>query len=469
MKKYFALFLAVLLLFSALSVQAAPAGPGEAQESAQPTPTPAPTPKPEVESELLVQMEPAACKAALLMDAQSGEVLYALNEDEHNYPASITKVMTALLTLEAVDRGELTLETPITASSTFGYDLESGGTTQNIQAGETMTVLDLLYCVLVPSANEACNILAEAIAGDVPSFVDAMNERAQELGMENTHFANAHGLHNANHYTSAYDVALMTREALKNDTFITIVSSRSHVVPETNLHKERKLSSTNALINPIYGGGYTYPKAIGVKTGSTSAAGKCLVSAAVNRGETLICVVLGAEELKDESGTITDRQQFSESRRLLKWGFDTFQRKSLYDEKRPVREVAVELSADTTAVALKPQEPMEAMLPTDLDPADFQQDVTVYQDPVEAPVEAGQILGEMTVRNGDTTYATVKLVAAASAQRSDFLWTLRQAENFFSQLWVRVALVALVVLIVVLILRFGVFKPRKGYYRRRKR
>lgn len=466
MKKYFALLLAALLIFSVLPVQAAPA---EAQPSAQATPTPVPTPKPEAKSDILAQLEPAKCKAAILMDAQSGEVLYALNQDEHNYPASITKVMTALLTLEAVDRGELTLETPITASNTFGYDLESGGSTQNIQAGETMSVLDLLYCVLVPSANEACNILAETISGDVPSFVDAMNARAQELGMKNTHFANAHGLHNANHYTSAYDVALMTSQALKNDTFITIVSSRSHVVPETNLHKERKLSSTNALINPIYGGGYTYPKAIGVKTGTTSAAGKCLVSAAVNRGEALICVVLGAEELKDEAGTITDRQQFSESRRLLKWGFDSFARKSLFDEKRPVREVAVELSADTTAVALKPQEPMEAMLPTDLDPADFQQDVTVYQDPVEAPIEAGQILGEMTVRNGDKTYGTVKLVAAASAQRSEFLWTLKRAGDFFSQLWVRVALVALAVLIVALILRFGAFKPRKGYYRRRKR
>lgn len=469
MKKYFALLLALLLIFSVLPVQATPAMEGEVQQSAQPTPTPAPTPKPEVKSDILAQLEPAKCKAAILMDAQSGEVLYALNADEHNYPASITKVMTALLTLEAVDRGELTLETPITASGTFGYDLESGGSTQGIQAGETMTVLDLLYCVLVPSANEACNILAEALEGDVPSFVDAMNRRAQELGMKNTHFANTHGLHNANHYTSAYDVALMTREALRNDTFITIVSSRSHVVPETNLHKERKLSSTNALINPIYGGGYTYPKAIGVKTGTTSAAGKCLVSAAVDRGETLICVVLGAEELKDETGTITDRQQFSESRRLLKWGFASFERKSLFDEKRPVREVAVELSADTTAVALKPQEPLEAMLPTDMDPADFQQDVTVYQESVEAPIEAGQILGEMTVRNGDKTYGTVKLVAAASAQRSDFLWTLKRAGDFFSQLWVRVALAALVVLIVVLILRFGVFKPRKGYYRRRKR
>lgn len=462
MKKYLALFLALLLVFSALPAPAGLAAPA-LESSAEASPAPEPTPKPEVKSELLAALEPARCKAAILMDAPTGEVLYELNADEHNYPASITKVMTALLTLEAVDRGELALEGMVTASATFGYDLEAGGTTQNIKEGEQMSVLDLLYCALMPSANEACNILAEAVSGSIPAFIDLMNQRASELGMTQTHYANAHGLHNANHYTTARDIALLIQEALKHDTFITIVSSRSHVVPETNLHAQRKLTSTNALINPLYNGAYTYPKAIGVKTGSTSAAGKCLASAAVSGGETLICVILGAEEVKNEDGT-TDRYQFSESKRLLQWGFDSFSKKALIDPQRPVKEITVELSADTTAVALKPQGPLEMVLPNDLDPADFQQDITLYQDSVEAPVEAGQILGELTVRNGSRTYGTVKLVAAASAERSELLWRLKQLRDFFSQTWVKVGLVALGVLIVVCILRFGVFKPRRGYH-----
>ncbi len=462
MKKYLALILALVLALGVLapSCLAAP--------EPSPVPSPEPTPKPVVVSEILRTMEPAKAKAAILMDAETGEVLYELDSHEHNYPASITKVMTALLVLEAADRGELRLDELVTASNTFGYDLEAGGTTQHIEAGEQMSVLELLYCVLVPSANEACNILAERVAGNIPDFVDRMNARAQELGMTDTHFVNAHGLHNANHYTSAHDVAVMTQEALKHDVFATIVASRSHTVPATNLHAERKLSSTNALINPIYSGKYTYPKAIGVKTGSTSAAGKCLVSAAVNKGRTLICVIMGAEEVETEDGG-KDRRQFSESKRLLQWGFASFERKTLVDAKRPVREIPVELSADVTSVALKPQEDLAATLPTDMDPANFQQDITVYYDAVEAPVTQGQILGEMTVRNGETVYGTVKLVAAASAERSDFLWTLKQAKDFFSQTWVKVLLVALVVLIIVLILRFGVFKPRKGYHGRRKR
>lgn len=461
MKKCLAAFLALILCLGLVPALAEP----------QPTDvaaTPEPTVKPEVTSDILASVQPAQCKAAVLMDAESGEVLYALDAHEHNYPASVTKVMTALLTLEAVDRGELSLETLVTASTTFGYDLQVGGSTAGIQEGEQLSVLELLYCALLPSANEACNILAEAMEGSIPTFVDKMNARAAELGMEDTHFANTHGLHNANHYTSAYDLALLVRQALKNDTFSTIVSTRSHTVPATNLHAERKVNNTNALVNPLYNGKYSYPQAIGVKTGSTPEAGKCLASAAVSRGETLICVVMGAEEVKNEDGSVV-RNQFAESRRLLKWGFENFRRQSLIDAKTPVKEIAVELSADTTAVTLKPQETLEAMLPTDMDPRDFQQDIVTYYDSVEAPVEAGQILGELTVRNGDTVYGTVKLVAAASAQRSELLWRLKQVRDFFSSTWVKVGLVALGALIFILIVRFGMYRPRKGYRGRGKR
>lgn len=459
MKKCLALILVFCLTLSGLAI-AEPA-PGASQE-------PQPTPKPVQTSRVVADAPEPKCKAALLMDAQSGEVLYDFHGDEHNYPASITKVMTALLVLEAVERGELGLEDKVVASDTFGYDLEVYGSTQNIQTGEELPVLELLYCALVSSANESCNILAEAVAGDVPTFVERMNERAAELGMENTHFANAHGLHNANHYTSARDIALMVREALKNDTFATIVSSRSHEVPPTNLSDRRRLSSTNALINPIYEGRYVYPRAIGVKTGSTNAAGQCLASAAVSGGEPLICVVLGAENVTDDQGVLT-RNAFAESKRILQWGFENFSRQTLIDTKTPVKEIPVELSADTTAVALKPQQTLEAFLPGDLKPEDFQRDIKLYAESVEAPVEAGQELGELTVRNGDTVYGTVKLVAAASAQRSTLLWRLKQAGDFFGNFWVRLALIALAVLIVFSILRFGVFKPRRGGYRGKKR
>ena len=476
MKKYLSFLLCLLLTLGLVwvpAVQAAPAPEEEAVQSAEPTA------KPEVKTEIFDTLEPPQCRSAVLMDAQSGQVLYedlAPGAELHSYPASITKVMTALLVLEAVDRGELGLEQTITASDTFGYDLEAGGTTQDIKPGEELSVLDLLYCMLLPSANESSNILAEAVAGSIPAFVERMNERAAQLGMEDTNFVNAHGLHNAGHYTTAYDLALLVRQALQNETFVTIVSSRSHEVPETNLSPKRRITSTNALINPLYNGAYTYTKAIGVKTGSTSAAGKCLASAAQRGKDTLICIVLGAEEVKDDKGVLT-RHQFSESKRLLQWGFDHFERKALLSGN-PVAEIPVELSADTTAVALKPAEIPEVMLPTDMEPSKFQQDITLYRETVEAPVEAGQALGELTVRNGDTTYATVKLVAGASAKRSAFLAWIQGIRNFFSQTWVKVGLVALGLMLLLLIIRFGVLGGRsksryngrgRGGYRGRRR
>lgn len=455
MRKYIALFLALLLAVTPLSALAA--------KEPSPEPTPAPTPKPVQTSELLAGLEEPACKAALLMDAETGTVLYSFHGDDKNYPASITKIMTALLTLEAVERGELTLDQAVTVPEGFDVDLELGGTSQNLKVGETLSVHDLLYCALVASANDACNALATAVAGDVPSFVSQMNHRAEELGLTGTHYVNAHGLHDEAHYTTAHDIAVLTRLALENETFAEIVSSKSYTVPPTNLTGERRFSSTNALLLPIYDGRYVYTRAIGVKTGTTNAAGKCLASAAKKGERTLICVVLGAEDVEDESGKRT-RMVFTESKRLLEWGFDTFADRTLLDASTPLAEVGVTLSTDVTAVAVKPQSAITGILPKDLDPAEFQRDVTLYADSVEAPVEAGQELGEVTVRNGDDVYGTVKLVAVAGAQRSELLSNWKAVKDFFANPLVRIGLVALAVVLVLLIIRFGVLGKRRSRY-----
>lgn len=455
MRKYIALFLALLLAVTPLSALAA--------KEPSPEPTPAPTPKPVQTSELLAGLEEPACKAALLMDAETGTVLYSFHGDDKNYPASITKIMTALLTLEAVERGELTLDQAVTVPEGFDVDLELGGTSQNLKVGEALSVHDLLYCALVASANDACNALATAVAGDVPSFVSQMNHRAEELGLTGTHYVNAHGLHDEAHYTTAHDIAVLTRLALENETFAEIVSTKSYTVPPTNLTGERRFSSTNALLLPIYDGRYVYTRAIGVKTGTTNAAGKCLASAAKKGERTLICVVLGAEDVEDESGKRT-RMVFTESKRLLEWGFDTFADRTLLDASTPLAEVGVTLSTDVTAVAVKPRSAITGILPKDLEPAEFQRDVTLYADSVEAPVEAGQELGEVTVRNGDRVYGTVKLVAVAGAQRSELLSNLKAVKDFFANPLVRVGLVVLVVALVLLILRFGVLGKRRSRY-----
>ena len=219
-----------------------------------------------------VDLPQVNAKAALLMDYESGRMLYGLNERDTEYPASITKVMTALLTLEAVDQGVLTLDQQVAAPSLVN-DMDPTGSSADIKEGEVLTVEQLLYCMLVISANETCNILGEAVSGTVDAFVAKMNQRAQELGCKNTHFANTTGLTQSGHYSSAWDIYLITREAMKHDVFMTIVNTKAYTVPATNMtDKERELHSTNALISNWRMTGYLYSGAQGIKTGTTDAA-----------------------------------------------------------------------------------------------------------------------------------------------------------------------------------------------------
>ena len=463
MKKYFCrpcAFLLSLALTAGLLAPAALAAP-----PASPEPDPAPvavTPKAPVESEILNSMEVEAA-AAILVDVETGTVLYEKEAHARRYPASITKVMTALLALEAVDRGEISLDQMVTLTSELYLGIGEGGSSADLKVGERLSVLDLLYCALLPSANEACNALAQVVGGSVSAFVEQMDQRAQELGMEDTHFANTHGYHDPDHYTTAYDIYLMCREAMSHETFRTITSSRSHDLPATEFHEARTIYDTNALVSGWnYGSRYLYPYATGIKTGSTPEAGYCLASSASKDGRDLICVVLGAENIANEDGT-TDRLQFSESVRLLEWGFDEFSTKTLLDSTYFAGTIPVTLSRETDRVGAQAQGTLEALLPNDLDPADFQLTPEFTAQSLEAPVEKGQVVGKVTVSNGDTVYGALDLVAVASVERSELLYRLDQIQTFFSLLWVRVALIVLLAVIVILVLRWLLFGRRRRY------
>ncbi len=404
--------------------------------------------------------------AALLVEGETGEILFEQNKDVRRYPASLTKIMTALLTIRAIEAGALKEDQVITVSASAVTGLDADGSTQDIKAGEQITVRDLLYCVLVASANEACNILAEAVSGSVSAFVDEMNRTAADLGMENTHFANAHGLHDENHYTTAYDIWLMTREAMKYPLFREIVATVDHYVPATNLHDQRHFYNTNALLTNWKYIGYTYRNAIGIKTGNTSQAGQCLVSAAVKGERTLYAVVLGAENVTDSAGKIVDRQSFSESKRLLEWGFDNFVRQTILSPKDLQGQVPVTLSK-TEQVVAAPAGTLEAMLPKDTKPEDFTITPHYDQETVEAPVTKGQKLGSVTVSYDGREYGSMDLVALTAVERDEWMYRKSQVQAFFQLLWVRIALVVLAVLAVVFLGRRLLFgrRRRRGSYR----
>ena len=234
------------------------------------------------------------CTHAILVDANYDEVLYEVGGHDKVYPASITKVMTALLVLEAIDSGKLTKDQQITAGPTTLQDMSGNYSTANLEPGDVLTVEQLLYCLLLPSANEAGNILAVAVDGSIEAFVEHMNTRAKELGCKGTHFVNPHGLHDPDHYTTAYDISLYMTEALKHELFRTIIHTATYVLPATAHMGEQTFYNTNALISNFHYSGYVYDKCIGGKTGTTDEAGRCLVAAAESGDTLLISVILGS-------------------------------------------------------------------------------------------------------------------------------------------------------------------------------
>lgn len=416
-------------------------------------------------------------RAAVLADLDTGQVFVSKNADAKMYPASLTKVMTVLLAVEAIENGTVSLYDEVTASADSTADMVEDGSTANIQPGETMTLENLLYCALVESANEACNIIAEYIGGSISAFVDMMNARAAELGCTGTHFANPHGLPDDNHYTTANDLYLITREAVSHDLFMEICNTVDYTVPATNMSEERHLSNTNGLINadsPYYKG-YYYEYAKGVKTGHTSAAGYCLISTAEKDGVHLVAVVLGCTGVQNGDGTLT-YNNFVDTINLYNWVFNNFSQQEILSSAELVAEVPVAMGADADSVTLRPKDVVTALLPNDADTSGFERQITIYSqqggESLQAPVSAGEVLGEITVSKDGVVYGTTALVASTSVQLSKLQYMKSQVRNVMDLLWVKIAfwvLIIALVLYLLLVIRYRTLHKRHQREQRRVR
>jgi len=401
-KRFFAAFLALLLTLALAPFR------GFASEEGQAVLPPDPN--------ILAQ-------GALLVDLKTGKMVYGKNEHEELFPASLTKVMTALLTLEAIDTGRLTFEKEITAGSVVN-SLPADGSTVGLKEGEVMTVRNLLNCLLIPSANEAACVLAVAVSGSVDAFVDAMNKKADELGCRNTHFVNPHGLHDPGHYTSPWDMYLITKAAMKYPTFMVICDTDRVVVPATNMSKERALLNTNYLICNRRIPDYKNPEVHGVKTGSTSQSGHCLVATAQRNNKHFLSVIMGAERVQEGKRTII--RSFSETTRLFNWGFDNFRYMTLLDEGEAIDEIPVALSRTDHVTAVSGGE-LEALVPAGLKKDFTERSIQLAADSIEAPVEEGQKLGTVTVSYNGVEYGSVDLISSHAAELSKFLQVEKQA------------------------------------------
>ncbi|MCM1180259.1 MAG: D-alanyl-D-alanine carboxypeptidase [Clostridium sp.] len=283
MKKMAAIFLALLLMFTyVLPVQATGLEDGEEATTEHPETTEYPD-DPTREPDLVAN-------AAIIMDAATGQILYEKNAHERKYPASITKIMTTMLAIEAgVDFNETIT---MTENAIWGVDRDS--TLIGLDVGEKVTIGDLMYATMVKSANECAYAIAEYVGGDIDNFSKMMNDKAAELGCEDTHFVTPNGLHDDDHYTTAYDMALITKKAIEYEQFRELAGTLSYTVPETNLADEtRPLWNGNKMINPAESAYYEYCE--GGKTGYTSKANNTLATFAKKDGLELICIILDCD------------------------------------------------------------------------------------------------------------------------------------------------------------------------------
>lgn len=378
--------------------------------------------------------------AVLLVEANTGRVLYSKNQTAKIYPASTTKIMTILLAVEAIEEGSVTLEDVVTVSENAFFDLTPDGSTSNIVAGEELTLKDLLYCAMLSSANEACNIIAEHVSGDAATYVAQMNLRAAQLGCKGTQFQNTHGLPDDEHYTTAYDLYLITEAAMNYPLFAQLCSTVKYTVPATNMSDSRELKTTNRLMQKDTS--YYYEYASGVKTGYTSAAGYCLVSTASRSGIELISVVMGAESVQIEDGT-TQMQSQSETKRLFTWAFASYSYKTIIDTTNLITEIPVSMGDGADSVVLRPQTEITALVDNELPIEDIEREITLNVESLVAPVMAGEVLGEMKLSYNGVNYGTVKLVANSSIEISKMTYVKTQIKAVLNSFWVKFALVVL--------------------------
>ena len=335
-----------------------------------------------------------AAKSAVLMDVTTGTILYEQNAHEPLAPASVTKVMTMLLIMEAIDSGKIRWDDTVTASEAAAA---KGGSQIYLKVGETMSVSDMVKSIAVSSANDCACAMAEHLAGSESAFVDLMNKRAQELGMADTHFVNCTGLDDdpeaANHRTSAHDIAIMSRELLKNHSGI---KNFTTIWMDTVRNGAFGLSNTNKMVR-------FYDGCTGLKTGFTNGAGYCLSASAQRDGMELIGTVMGSK---------TSADRFAAAKSMLDYGFANF---ALYTPVVQDGAAVTVTLGSSTSVAAVPAE--DAQLLVEKGQLNAIVTEVELESQISAPVAAGQRLGTLTIKSGDQILKEIPLVAELDVSR----------------------------------------------------
>ncbi len=361
----------------------------------------------------------------LLVSLDDGSVVFDKNADKQTSPASLTKIVTAMLVLENCDDLDEVITIPSYTIRMFdGLNSSNAG----LMPGEQISIRNLMYCLLVKSANESAAILADYVSGSVADFVALMNEYVQGLGCKNTQIMNPHGLDEAGQYTTANDIAIIVKHAISSafaqrDRFIKITSITKYTVPATNLSGERYLRSTNYLMNSGISD-YYCPYAKGIKTGTTKEAGRCVVSTASKDGYSYLGIVMRAPFYDIDNDNVKENCAFVDCKLMFNWAFENLKLKPVVTRTQIVTVVDLKLASGTDVIRLVPEKEIYALVPSGVgaDNVLIQPVEGSLPETIEAPVEKGQIVGQAVVLYAHEQVAKVNLVAAESVARNPLLY-----------------------------------------------
>lgn len=343
-------------------------------------------------------------EGAVLMDANSGALLYGKNENEKLYPASTTKIITAILAIENCN-----LTDKITASYDAVMSIPAGYSNAAIQPGETLTMQELLDMFLIQSANEIGYIFAEHISGSIENFAKLMNEKAVSLGCKNTNFTNPSGIHDPEHYSTAYDMALIAQYCMKNEIFRQTVAKTSCTISATDKYEQRYFKNTNDLLNHY--SEYYYEYAIGIKTGYTSQAKRCLIAGCLKDNLELITVTLGAESSNSD-------KRYEDTINLFEYGYSNYKMQKIATQNSIAYEIKVKnATKDTQNLSLLVKDDLTGIVPADFKLSDLNPSIEL-NDFISAPIKEGSVVGKITFNIGDFEYHT-DLIASHDVEKFD--------------------------------------------------
>ena len=364
------------------------------------------------------------------MDFKTGTILYSKNSNEKMYPASTTKILTAIIALE-----ECNLDDMVTVSKSAISVIPPGYSSANLLESEQISVKDLVTVFLVHSANDAGYVLAEHISGSIDEFANLMNKKATEIGCKDTHFTNPSGIHDENHYTTSYDLSLIARYCMLNKNFRNIVSQKSCTINRTNKSDVRTYKNTNDLINPS--SKYYLEECVGIKTGYTSQAKNCLISACSKNNLALICVVLGSNQMSNGESS-----RYQDSINLFKYGYSNYSVKTFANKDDIIKNIEVKNGTkETRNLDLILEDSISGLLKNDENIPDAS---ITLNDNISAPIAKGTVLGTISY-NIDNMQYTKNLIASHDVNKDDFTLLILE---------LLLGIILFVILITIIILRF---------------